>query len=968
MVFRGSKQGSRPGLPARQDQPILPPALANSLVETIRATLGYALLAGIALSWAALLTWSVTDPSFTRIGVDHARNLLGTPGAHAADAAIQSLGVAAFALLLAPMFWAVAMVRAEPVRGRLAPIIAYLTGITGLAAASALWRTVPGWPLAHGLGGIGGEHLLTMLAQPLASHVAEQARPLAAGIAGFMGLIATLSACGVQLPKRRRKTATAIHAGLNMGLNMGLNPGHEPGALEPRLLDPRLLDAGFRDGDIESNRAPPSRNSSDTMRWGPSPLEPDHASSEHTRRFATPHHNHASLARPSPDRYHDRHGGAGHGGAGHGGAGHGAASHSWSDHRSNDHGWTGVGPDTLDDINNDSQFASTDRDARRYGPYAATASDPFDRADGLNGSFIVEPANAAESDDCIDFETWTDASSSGMAARFAPAVNAPRALQSTLSSAFGFSNGTSSAARAREANAAVDTTAWRRPSLNLLARPTAPRAVSAYGQSLNRGNGRLITDALAEFGIDGTLRDVEPGPVVTTFLFEIARTTKLSRVIALASDIARHVGVPALRISERRSLVAIEFPNPDRAPVVLRDCLDSEAFRSELDALPIALGLSTTGNQVIADLTQLSGILISGSEPSAKSIGLNAMILSLMYRHGPEDCRFLMIDPGMVDLAIYDGIPHLLTPVVADPHKATTALAWCVREMEERMKRMSFLGVRNIELFNNRVRNAKKRGEILQRTVQTGFDERTGKARIEKQDLDLAPMPYIVIVIEELADLMAVAGREIEGSVARLAKAARAVGIHLIVATDRPTADIVTTPIRESLPARLSYRANGRAESRSVIGDDGAEHLLAGGDSLLSHAGGPSLRVHGPYVSPDETAAVAIQMKERGAPAYVAALDQPTATTHGTSRGYHNAHTYRPAAAPAPNPADELYDRAVAVAVRDGGASISHLQSSLKISAGWAANLLARLEADGVVTPSDARGIHHIRPPGSRVA
>ncbi|MBX9925084.1 MAG: DNA translocase FtsK 4TM domain-containing protein [Hyphomicrobiaceae bacterium] len=900
MVFRGSKHGTGLGRPAAQDQPILPPALANSLIETTRATFGYALLAAIALSWAALLTWSATDPSFTRIGVDKARNVLGAPGAHAADAAIQSLGLAAFVLLLAPMFWAVAMIKAEPVRGRILPVIAYLAGIAGFATAAALCRTLPGWPLTHGLGGIGGDHLLSVLVQPLASHLGDLARPVVASIAAASGLLATLFACGVRLPRQRRNRAVGIHQ-----------------------------------SSLALDRAPPSLGSTDTMRWGPDPLEPARTQTADRRDW---HSNTYGLG-PGPDNGH----------------GHDTMMPA-AQHSVGDYGWTGVGPDLDFSSSPDDGATSTPpprrgmsgaQDSLRFGPYAAR---------------MDEPIESAGPGDRVEFDAWTDVSSSGMAARFAPSANAPRALQSTLSSAFGFASAGATPAE-RDAHQARDavTSSWRRPSLNLLARPISPRPVSAYGHALNRGNGRLIADALAEFGIDGTLRDVEPGPVITTFLFEIARTTKLTRIMALAGDIARHLGVPALRVSQRRGLVAIEFPNPDRMPIVLRDCLDSETFRSELDSLPISLGLGTTGAPVIADLAQLSGILVSGGEASSKVTGLNAMILSLMYRHGPEDCRFLLIDPRMVDLAVYDGVPHLLTPVVADPHKAITALAWCVREMEERMKRMSFLGVRNIELFNNRVRNAKKRGEILQRTVQTGFDERSGKARFEKQDIDLAPMPYIIVVIEELADLMAVAGREIEGSVARLAKAARAVGIHLIVATDRPTPDIVTTPIRESLPARLSYRATGRGDSRSVIGDDGAEHLLAGGDSLFSNAGGPAVRVHGPNVTAEETAAIAIHLKERGAPTYVAELAHPTVATHDTQN-------YRPAATAPSNPADDLYDRAVAIAVRDGGANISHLQSALKVSAGWAASLLARLEAEAVVGPADARGIHRLRPPGTRVA
>ncbi len=926
MVFSSERHSSRSsgthgtGL---QDPPILTPALANSLSDTVFATLGYAMLAAIAISWAALISWSASDPSFTRTGLDTARNLVGVLGAFGADLAYQTLGVVALAGLLAPMFWAIAMIRGEHQRNALTQITAYVSGIAGLAAAAALWRSVPGWPMTHGLGGIAGDQLLALASAPLIAHLGDIAKLAAAAICGLVGFGLTLIACGVPT-RRRRKSSAAI-------------PLSHP--IEPKFMSPVAAPRS-----AAAPRPAAGVHDTDTRRWGPDPLEPIEP------RFdpldAGPSHAPAASVQPNGS----------------------------------------VSP----------------RTRQQFGPYASTAHVEHDHHDDGR-----EP----------DFDAWTEASTGGMAARFVrrdpsqsvadPPINTPRALQTVLSSTFGFGARASRAASLRS-TVSPDSlaSAWRRPTLNLLARPSAVRTVSAYTHSLNRGNGRLIGDALAEFGIDGSLRDIEPGPVVTTFLFEIARPTKLSRVIALASDIASHLRIPALRVSERRGLVAIELPNAERAPVVLRDCLDSEAYRSEIDVLPIALGLSAGGAPIVADLTQLSGLLVSGSEASARAIGLNAMILSLIYRHGPDDCRFVLIDPRLVDLAVYDGIPHLLTPVVADPHKAITALAWCVREMEERMKRMSFLGVRNIELFNNRVRNAAKRGEVLQRKVQTGFDDRTGKARFETQDIDLAPMPYIVVVIEDLADLMAVAGREIEGSVARLAKAARAAGIHLIVATDRTTPDIVTSSIRDSLPARLSYRVAGRAESRGIIGDEGAEHLLAGGDSLLSTANTDAVRIHGPSVSAEEVASVAMSLKEREAPAYVAELSAPvhsgaqsqlsqssargmaTGVPRDASDSYLDTARYgrhphdgarhvadglhKPDHAAAgsiaagsdapPNPADELFDRAVAVAVRDGGASIGHLQSTLKVSAGWAANLLARLEADAVVGPADASGIHRVRP------
>lgn len=875
----------------QEDRPILPPSLANSLADTVLTVSGLILLAIIAAAWVSILSWSMLDPSFTRIATAPPKNWLGLPGAYLADVGLQTLGFGVFTVLLAPMFWAIALARRERLTGLARQIVFYSAGVLLVSTAASAWATVPGWPLSYGLGGIAGDRLMSLSAGPLVPLAGEFAKPAIAAAFSLAGLFATLSACGVNFRSKRShgtgRKITLAEPEFERPSRMPVQRAHGFGALD-----------------------------TDTRRWGPDPLEPVSRD-----RMDPPHLDRWGTVQDAPA------------------------------------GWSATDGAAPVFAKFDQQIPSN-RALRQYGPYAHTAHEPqsFSDADQL-----ADP----------DFDAWTDASSSGIAARFAPVENAPRSMQNALTSAFGQGPGPLTSGRsvgwgARRSDRERAAEAYRRPSLNLLARPVPPRSPSAYAQSLVRGNSRLLVDALAEFGIEGHLQDIEHGPVITAFLFEIARGTKLSRVIALADDIARHLGAPALRIVERpgRGLIAIEMPNTDRAPVMLRDCLESDAYRSEMDTLPIALGLSSIGEPVIANLAHMPALLVTGGEGTAKATGLNAMILSLIYRHGPEDCRFLMIDPRMVDLAVYDGIPHLLTPVVGDPHKAITALGWCVREMEERVKRMAALGVRNIEMFNNRVRNAKKRGEPLQRSVQTGFDDRTGKARFETEVINIEPMPHIVIVVEELADLMAVAGRDIEASVSRLAKAARAVGIHLIVATERPTSDIVTATIRASLPARLSYKASNRAESRSSLGHEGAEVLLPGGDSLLATGQGLPVRVHGPSVSAEEVSSVAMSLKERGTTRYVADVvrETPPAGATGSSPSLAEG----PSAVAQSSPMDDLYDRAVAIAVRDGGASIGHLQATLKVSSGWAASLLARLEADGVIGPADPRGRHGVLPPGRR--
>ena len=595
-------------------------------------------------------------------------------------------------------------------------------------------------------------------------------------------------------------------------------------------------------------------------------------------------------------------------------------------------------------------------------PPAARAAQQF-------GPYVVfdEPGDF---DDGDEFDAVTSAASSGIAARFAPATNTPHALQDRVSHAFHAPQYEAEDPVPYEIQPAAPATAasreisYQRPSLNLLERPRAPKPGQNFAASLLRGNARLLEDVLADFGVIGEVRNIRPGPVVTLYEFEPARGTRPERVVALADDIARGMGAPSARIAPLpgRLALTVELPNDVRETIYLRDIFDTEAYRQTMDQLPVALGRTATGDVIVGCLTRMPHVLVAGARGSGKSTGVNAMILSLIYRHGPGNCRFLMIDSSLAELSRFDGIPHLLTPVITDPHKALTALAWCVREMDERMKRMAALGVRSIDLFNNRVRNAKKRGERLARTVQTGFDEATGTARFEHEEMTLEPMPYIVIVIEELADLMAVAGRDLEGAIQRLATAARAAGIHLILASERPAAGVVTGPIRSSIPARMSYKLNSRSESRAVIGVDGAEQLLGDGDMIYANGVSQPIRVHGPYVSNEEVENVAGSLRQQGPPRYVEALNGDPATAaphfnapqHATQGSPHAGGTFAAASE------DALFDRAVAIVVRERRASAILLQRHLNISSSWAAMLLARLEDAHIIAAATTGGTHPV--------
>jgi S-DNA-T family DNA segregation ATPase FtsK/SpoIIIE len=494
-----------------------------------------------------------------------------------------------------------------------------------------------------------------------------------------------------------------------------------------------------------------------------------------------------------------------------------------------------------------------------------------------------------------------------------------------------------------------------RPPLDLLKRPAPQGIAPAVSQAAARATGQQLLDVLADYGVRGEMRDIKPGPVVTLYEFEPTRGTKSARVIALADDIARSMSVTSVRaaVVPGRNAIGLELPNVKRDAVVLREMLESDVFRSSKAILPLALGKSIGGDPVIADLARMPHLLVAGTTGSGKSVGVNAMILSLLYRLAPDQCRMIMIDPKMLELSVYNGIPHLLTPVVTDPHKAVAALGWAVTEMEERYKRMAALSVRNIEAFNQRVRTAAERGETLARTVQTGFDRATGEPRYETQVIDAKPMPYIVIVVDEFADLMIVAGKDIEQAVQRLAQMARAAGIHLIMATQRPSVDIITGTIKANFPTRISFKVTSKIDSRTILNEQGAEQLLGQGDMLFSTGAGTVTRVHGPFVSDEEVEAVAAHLKRHGQPDYV---DGVTAgVPDGTGPIESSA---RPAG-------DDLYERACEIVLRERKVSTSYIQRRLSIGYNRAADIIDRMEQEGVITPASSTGRREVLKPAA---
>ena len=498
------------------------------------------------------------------------------------------------------------------------------------------------------------------------------------------------------------------------------------------------------------------------------------------------------------------------------------------------------------------------------------------------------------------------------------------------------------------------------PSLHMLAEAKNRGRDATLSDEALEQNARLLEGVLDDFGVKGEIIAVQPGPVVTLYELEPAPGIKSSRVIGLAEDIARSMSAIAARVAvvPGRNAIGIELPNQSRETVYLRELLASQNYDKSKAKLALTLGKTINGEAVIADLAKMPHLLVAGTTGSGKSVAINTMILSLLYKLTPEQCRLIMIDPKMLELSVYDGIPHLLTPVVTDPKKAVVALKWTVREMEQRYKNMSKLGVRNIDGFNARVREALDKGEEITRTVQTGFDRDTGEAIYESEALHLEPMPYIVVIIDEMADLMMVAGKEIEGAVQRLAQMARAAGIHVIMATQRPSVDVITGTIKANFPTRISFQVTSKIDSRTILGEQGAEQLLGMGDMLYMAGGGRIQRVHGPFVSDQEVEDVVKHLKCQGVPQYLEAVleddDEDASGGDGGSGGGDAGGLAD---------SDDPYDQAVAVVLRDRKASTSYIQRRLGIGYNRAASLIERMEEEGIISPANHAGKRDILVP-----
>ena len=492
------------------------------------------------------------------------------------------------------------------------------------------------------------------------------------------------------------------------------------------------------------------------------------------------------------------------------------------------------------------------------------------------------------------------------------------------------------------------------PALSLLAAPKGSERAAPSMETI-RENATALEHVLGDFGVRGEIINARPGPVVTLYELEPAPGIKSSRVIGLADDIARSMSALSARVAvvSGRNVIGIELPNPTREKVYLRELLADHDYTRSNATLALCLGKTIGGEAVIVDLARMPHLLIAGTTGSGKSVAINTMILSLLYRLRPEQCRLIMVDPKMLELSVYDGIPHLLAPVVTDPKKAVVALKWAVREMEDRYKRMAKLGVRNIDGYNVRLSEARARGEVLARTVHTGYDPESGEAIYEREEFDYQPLPYLVVIVDEMADLMMVAGKDIEGAIQRLAQMARAAGIHVILATQRPSVDVITGTIKANFPTRISFQVTSKIDSRTILGEQGAEQLLGQGDMLYMVGGGRISRIHGPFVSDDEVEKVVRHLKSQGQPQY---LDAVTAEDDLEGEG---GAVFDSSGMGGAEGAD-LYQQAVQIVVRDRKASTSYIQRRLQVGYNRAASLMERMEKEGVVGQPNHAGKREI--------
>ena len=858
----------------------------------IGVLLGLALLIAVAIAFASLATWSVDDPSLSNANGREVQNAGGVWGAVFADLAIQFFGLAALILIVPPAIWGWLKLIQKPVSTMRRRAAAWPGAVLVSTAAFACLQRPESWPLPSGLGGLAGDIILKLPAMIFGGYPAGFVAALFFAVLAVPATLLTLYASGLLLRQGNTKSLT-IDPDTGEVFEEEETTGWFLGALAHFWLVARSL--------LQRRRRQSRAHAA----------EPDALSAADTEMHSEPAAKPGIAARIGA---------------------------LWST-------LTAPPDDGLENIHSEI----------RSEPGFDTA--PAVAGNGQGDAFITAPQTAPgygetvynphEHDEIAD--QWAEqappqAQHAGMQPSGRVAEPAPKPVQGTRV--------------VREAQQSLQLAeSFELPQLSFLGEAKNLVQDASLSAEALEANARLLEGVLEDFGVKGEIINVRPGPVVTLYELEPAPGIKSSRVIGLADDIARSMSAIACRVAvvPGRNAIGIELPNQRRETVYLREILSAKDYEETRQKLALVLGKTIGGEPVIADLAKMPHLLVAGTTGSGKSVAINTMILSILYRLTPDQVKMIMIDPKMLELSIYDGIPHLLTPVVTDPKKAVVALKWTVREMEERYKKMSKLGVRNIDGFNQRLEQARKKGESLNRTVQTGYDRETGEAIFETEELDLQTMPYIVVIIDEMADLMMVAGKDIEGAIQRLAQMARAAGIHVIMATQRPSVDVITGTIKANFPTRISFQVTSKIDSRTILGEQGAEQLLGMGDMLYMAGGGRIQRVHGPFVADDEVEKIVNHLKTQGVPQYLDAVTEEEEEGEGAIGGGGDD----PLAS-----SNDIYDQAVAVVLRDRKVSTSYIQRRLGIGYNRAASLIERMEQEGLISPANHAGKREILVPG----
>ncbi len=845
--------------------------------RNLSAIIGLATLAVVAALAASLATWAVDDPSFSHATDRSVRNILGFPGAAAADLLTQLFGIAASLVLLPPVVWGWRALFARPTRFNGWSAGTWIGGVLLATLALACFAAPASWPLPAGLGGVTGDLLLKVPGFFLGGDPA--------GFSAFAtGALFTVSAATLLLH--------ACGLILQFAGNDATDAEDDEEEAAPVRRGRRIV-AEEPEDDLYEDEEPDFDDDE----------EEDDRPSRAAMAFGALQHVTLSALGAAKRRMAERK----------------AVLAEREYLEGEDFRRARVEPSLGGNANTRTDWQREEEDE----PEADYEDDLMLAEEGEEDDLPVrqpEPAQAA-------------------AVLRRKAAPAPAPAPTPI--------------RAKSRRKLV----FELPSLDLLAEPKPAERKSLVTPEQLEQNARDLEGVLEDFGVKGEIIAVRPGPVVTLYELEPAPGIKSARVIGLADDIARSMSAIACRVAviPGKNAIGIEMPNAKRETVYLRELLDADNFSKSKARLGLCLGKTIGGEAVIADLARMPHLLVAGTTGSGKSVSINTMILSLLYRWTPAECRMIMIDPKMLELSIYDGIPHLLTPVVTDPKQAVVALKWTVREMEDRYRKMSKLGVRNVDGYNARLAQALADGEELTRTVQTGFDPDTGEAIYEKETLSLDPMPFIVVIIDEMADLMMVAGKEIEGTVQRLAQMARAAGIHVVMATQRPSVDVITGTIKANFPTRISFQVTSKIDSRTILGEQGAEQLLGQGDMLYMAGGGRITRVHGPFVSDQEVEEIVSHLKSQGTPEYVEAVtvdadaDGPGGALDGMGEGGEESN--------------DLYDKAVAIVLRDRKASTSYIQRRLGIGYNRAASIIERMEQEGVVGAANHAGKREILVP-----